>query len=48
MKYKVFYVDTEVAEFETLKECEEYVNEMLNIDRKIKEEHFIIYCKEGE
>ena len=49
--YKVFYNDTEVAEFNTIKECRQYILEQVRNDIKnnngiyVLEELFSIYSK---
>lgn len=45
--YKVFYLDNEVAEFESMKECNEYVESQLKVDSELSIKDFYIYCLLG-
>lgn len=42
-KFKIFFRDEFTAEFNTLKECKEYINNMLNTDSDLCEGDFAIY-----
>lgn len=46
-QYKVFYCDTEVAEFETLKEANAYIFSQLKVDKELDINDFEIYFKLG-
>lgn len=43
MKYKIFYKDEEVAEFNVMKEAIEYINKMLDTDKSLQREDFYCY-----
>lgn len=43
MKYKVFFLDEEVANFETLEEAKDYIYETLNNDKDLVLLDFTIY-----
>lgn len=45
MRYKVFYRDSEVANFETLKEATEYIYSQLKVDSELKIKDFNIYSR---
>lgn len=47
MNYKVFYCDTEVAEFETMKEAMDYILSQLKVDSELNSDDFDIYFKLG-
>ena len=42
-EYKVFYMDSEVAEFRTIKECKDYILSRLKVDSELFIENFYIY-----
>ena len=42
-KFKIYFIDTEVASFNTLKECKKYIDEMLTNDQELRKEAFSIY-----
>jgi hypothetical protein len=42
-KYKVFYFNTLVAEYNTLKECKDYVLNSIKIDKDLDISDFYIY-----
>ena len=43
--YKVFFLNEEVAEFDTIKECKEYILEQLENDKALYIINFNIYGK---
>lgn len=42
-KFKIFFRDQFVSEFNTFKECKEYINDMLNTDAELFEGDFSVY-----
>ena len=42
-KFKIFFRDRFVAEFNSLKECKKYINNMLNTDSELCDGDFTIY-----
>lgn len=43
MKYKIFFQNTEVAEFETMKECIEFILLLTKVNVELKPRDFSIY-----
>ena len=43
MKYKVFYKDEEVAEFNVMREVIEYIDKMLDVDKSLQRVDFYCY-----
>ena len=42
-RFKVFFRDQFVSEFNTIKDCKEYIIKMLNADSEIYEGDFSVY-----